>query len=82
MHVLVVEDNRRMAGLLKRGFEKENHRVTVTGDNNSGLEIAQSYSFDVIVLDVRGPPANLRLRLSKAKDFQNDDNRQNQQPLH
>lgn len=55
MHVLVVEDDQRMAGLLKRGLEEENHRVMVTGDGASGLEIGQCYNFDVIVLDVMLP---------------------------
>ena len=55
MHVLVVEDDEKMAGLLKRGLEEENHRVTVSKDGGSGLEIAESYNFDVIVLDVMLP---------------------------
>jgi DNA-binding response OmpR family regulator len=55
MHVLVVEDDRRMASLLKRGLEEENHRVAVAGDWATGLEIAYSYNFDVIVLDVMLP---------------------------
>lgn len=50
MHVLVVEDERKMADLLKRGLEEENHRVTVAQDGRIALELAKTYDFDVIVL--------------------------------
>lgn len=40
-----------MVGLLKKGLEEENHVVSVTVEGRAGLELAQSYEFDVIVLD-------------------------------
>jgi len=55
MHVLVVEDEKKMADLLKRGLEEENHRVTVAQDGCTALELAESYDFDVVVLDVMLP---------------------------
>lgn len=55
MQVLVVEDERRMAELLRRGLEEEGHSVSVAADGAQGLSMAQSYSFDVIVLDVLLP---------------------------
>lgn len=55
MQVLVVEDERRMAQLLRQGLEEEGHSVIVAGDGSEGLEIAQSHIFDVIVLDVMLP---------------------------
>ena len=55
MHLLVVEDEKKMADLLKRGLEEENHRVTVAQDGRTALELAESYDFDVIVLDVMLP---------------------------
>lgn len=51
MRVLVIEDDRAMAGLLKKGLEEENHIVSVAYDGREGIEFAQSYEFDVIVLD-------------------------------
>lgn len=51
MRVLVIEDDRAMAGLLKKGLEEENHIVSVAYDGREGLEVAQSYEFDIIVLD-------------------------------
>ena len=55
MHFLVVEDEKKMADLLKRGLEEENHRVTVAQDGRTALEFAGTYDFDVIVLDVMLP---------------------------
>jgi DNA-binding response OmpR family regulator len=55
MHVLVIEDDRKMAQLLKHGLEEENQRVTLAGDGRSGFEFAREFNFDVIVLDVMLP---------------------------
>jgi DNA-binding response OmpR family regulator len=55
MHVLVVEDDSRMAALLKRGLEAEGHRVLLARDGREGIELAGAGTFDVIVLDVMLP---------------------------
>jgi DNA-binding response OmpR family regulator len=51
MRVLIVEDDRGMAALLQKGLEEENHVVSVAHDGAEGLDISESYQFDVIVLD-------------------------------
>src|SRR2546430_15680092 len=55
MQILVVEDERRMAELLRRGLTEEGHHVIVARDGAEGFEIARSAAFDVIVLDVMLP---------------------------
>jgi len=55
MRVLVVEDEIKMAALLKQGLEEENHSVEVAHDGRAAIEIASNYEFDVIVLDVMLP---------------------------
>lgn len=40
-----------MAGLLQKGLAEENHVVSVAADGQTGLELAEAYKFDVIVLD-------------------------------
>lgn len=55
MRILVVEDERSMAGLLKSGLEEENHSVSLAFDGKSALELAELYEFDVIVLDIMLP---------------------------
>jgi len=51
MRILVVEDDRAMAALLQKGLTEESHMVSVASDGRTGLEMAEAYSFDVIVLD-------------------------------
>lgn len=40
-----------MSGLLQKGLEEESHVVSLATDGRAGLELAESYRFDVIVLD-------------------------------
>ncbi|KOX25914.1 transcriptional regulator [Saccharothrix sp. NRRL B-16348] len=58
MRVLVVEDDRRMAGLLVRGLTAENFVVDVEHDGRDGLWRATEHAYDVIVLDVMLPGLN------------------------
>jgi DNA-binding response OmpR family regulator len=55
MRILIVEDEKDMAQLLKTGLEEENHVVNIAFDGISGLELAQTFNFDVIILDVMLP---------------------------
>jgi DNA-binding response OmpR family regulator len=55
VQILIVEDERRMAELLRKGLEDENHRVSLVFDGRSALEFAQLGEFDVIVLDLMLP---------------------------
>ena len=55
MQILVVEDEQRMAELLKRGLTEEGHHVVVARDGATGFEIARATQFDVIVLDMMLP---------------------------
>jgi DNA-binding response OmpR family regulator len=55
MQVLVVEDERRMAQLLRQGLEEEGHSVVVAANGKDGLAMAESHPFDAIVLDVMLP---------------------------
>ncbi len=55
MHILVVEDEQRLAYLLRRVLLEERHSVDLAYDGNSGLDLALSDTYDVIVLDVMLP---------------------------
>jgi DNA-binding response OmpR family regulator len=55
MNLLIVEDEKRMVTLLRKGLEEEGHTVVCAGDGIEGLELARSQDFDVIVLDVMMP---------------------------
>jgi DNA-binding response OmpR family regulator len=55
MHVLIIEDEKKMAGLLRKGLEEENHTVSLAYDGRDGLEMAQCLDCDAIVLDLMLP---------------------------
>ncbi len=55
MQVLVVEDEQRMAELLRQGLEEEGHSVVSAANGRDALAMAESYTFDAIVLDVMLP---------------------------
>ena len=55
MRLLIVEDEPEMAELLRKGLEEENHRVVLATDGRKALELARTYDFDAIVLDVMLP---------------------------
>ena len=55
MQVLVIEDEKRMAELLRRTIEEDGHSTVVARNGREGFEIARSSPFDVIVLDVMLP---------------------------
>jgi two-component system OmpR family response regulator len=55
MRVLVVEDEPRMARLLKRGLEREGHAVDLARDEPEGQRLAAENPYAVIVLDMMLP---------------------------
>jgi two-component system response regulator MprA len=55
MRILIVEDERKMAAILKKGLEEEQHSVTLTYDGRDGLKLASQKGFDALVLDVMLP---------------------------
>ena len=55
MQILIVEDEKKMAAVLKKGLEAENHRVSLAYDGRSGLDLALTMEFDVVVLDLMLP---------------------------
>jgi DNA-binding response OmpR family regulator len=55
LHVLIVEDDVRLGRLMKRVLEEDSHVVEVAVDGGAGLELAQTGTFDVLILDVLLP---------------------------
>ncbi|GHO53170.1 response regulator [Ktedonobacter robiniae] len=51
MHILIVEDEQRLAYLLRRVLLEERHMVDMAHDGPSGLDLALSDGYDVIILD-------------------------------
>jgi len=51
----VVEDERRLANLIRRALEEEKHVADVTHDGADALELARSTDYDLLVLDIMLP---------------------------
>jgi two-component system OmpR family response regulator len=55
MRVLIVEDELRMASLIRRGLVNEGLAADVTRDGTEAIWLAQAHDYDALVLDVMLP---------------------------
>jgi DNA-binding response OmpR family regulator len=51
MRILIVEDEHKIANAIKRGLEQQSYAADVAYDGDSGLSMAESESYDLIILD-------------------------------
>lgn len=55
MHILVVEDEPKVARALQKGLESEHYQVTVATTGEEGFYLATTQVFDLILLDLMLP---------------------------
>jgi two-component system, OmpR family, response regulator len=55
MHILVVEDDRPLARILRKSIESSGHTVDIVGDGDEALRMARTRSHDALVLDLQLP---------------------------
>jgi heavy metal response regulator len=55
MRLLVVEDEKKVAGFIKKGFEEEGYAVDHAADGETGLKRGLEKAHDLIILDVNLP---------------------------
>ena len=55
MRILVVEDDRKVAGFLQKGLEEEGHAVDVLNDGDEAGTQAQVIDYDCVILDLNLP---------------------------
>jgi DNA-binding response OmpR family regulator len=55
VYILLVEDERRLAQVVRKVLEEEGHTVDVANDGEDGLAMAMDGSHDVVVLDILLP---------------------------
>jgi DNA-binding response OmpR family regulator len=55
MHVLIVEDERKIATYIKRGLEEQGYAVDVAFTGREALDWIETMAFDLVVLDVLLP---------------------------
>ncbi len=58
MRVLVVEDEKTLADLIKSGLEDEGYSVDTAYDGEDGLFLSENEPFDIIILDIMLPKIN------------------------
>jgi DNA-binding response OmpR family regulator len=55
MRILVVEDSRRLAGIIKRGLLEEGYAVDNAYDGEEAQDMAETTPFELIILDIMLP---------------------------
>ncbi|MDP2681446.1 MAG: response regulator transcription factor [Deltaproteobacteria bacterium] len=55
MRILVVEDEKKVEGFIKKGLEEESYAVDVAYDGVEGEYLASTNDYDVIILDIMLP---------------------------
>lgn len=70
MRILVVEDERKFSDLIQRGLTAERYAVDVAPNGAEGLELATTYHYDLIILDLMLPliDGSKLLRHIRARD--------------
>jgi DNA-binding response OmpR family regulator len=58
MRILVIEDERDLAHLIRRGLTEEGHAVDVAYDGDEGEYMAEAAPYDIVVLDIVLPKKN------------------------
>lgn len=52
MKLLIVEDNARVSGLLKRGLENQGYQIYISEDAEEALLILKRVKFDLVITDI------------------------------
>src|SRR6267142_6031758 len=70
MRILLVEDESKVARFIARGLTADHFAVDTAADGTSGLELATTYQYDLIILDLMLPGTNgtALLRHIRSKD--------------
>jgi CheY-like chemotaxis protein len=58
MQILVIEDEKRVADLIKRGLEDQDYTVELSLDGTTGKALALQRDYDIIIMDVVLPGIN------------------------
>lgn len=56
--ILLVEDEANVISFIKKGLTEEGYEVSIALDGETGLKMAQNYSYDLLILDIMLPEKN------------------------
>ncbi|MFQ5451445.1 MAG: heavy metal response regulator transcription factor [Nitrospinaceae bacterium] len=68
MRILIVEDEKKVAGFIKKGLEEETYAVDVAYDGEEGLYMGRQNQYDLIILDLMLPIRDGLEVLSKLRE--------------
>ena len=71
MNILVVEDEKKLAGFIRKGLEENGYAVTISHDGNEAYTLATTGSYDLIVLDIMLPGRDGLSILKNLRDRKN-----------
>ncbi len=55
VRILVVEDDKKVAGFIQQGLQQESHAVDVAHDGETGVHQTESFEYDLVILDLMLP---------------------------
>lgn len=58
MRILIIEDERRLANVVKKGLVEDGFAVDIAYDGEEGKYLAESEEYDLIILDISLPKVN------------------------
>jgi len=65
--ILIVEDEKDLAEIIKEGLEKQSFTVEICFDGEEGLFMAETYAYDAVILDIMLPVMDGLTLLSKLR---------------
>ncbi|NIQ02268.1 MAG: heavy metal response regulator transcription factor [Nitrospinaceae bacterium] len=68
MRILIVEDEKKVAGFIKKGLEEETYAVDVAYDGEDGYHLARVNQYDLMILDLMLPKMEGLEVLSRLRD--------------
>jgi len=67
MRILLVEDEAKVSNFVSRGLAAERFAVDVASDGQSGFELATTYDYDLLILDLMLPVLDGRELLRRVR---------------
>ena len=68
MRILIVEDEKKVAGFIRKGLEEETYAVDVAYDGEEGFHLADMNEYDMIILDLMLPKMDGLEVLTRLRD--------------
>jgi len=54
-HILIIEDEKKISALIRKGLEEEHYAVDEAHDGEKGEQLLEQYQYDLVILDIMMP---------------------------